>query len=152
MFDAPDSRPAEKSTDERDCLGNKPRHSDDSDETQKKEANPSIRKINNSIRLCERCTLRVSSGERYGRRRRRGSRDQARRRTSRTIGLDRPRGEAPPALFVRACASVTQSIDSLVACRGKGPRRGGGGVSPQNTNTASHACAMQPHGMHSIRT
>jgi len=65
------------------------------------------------------------------------------------------KGEATTAaLFVRACASVTQSIDSLVACRGVdgGGGGGGGGVSPQNTNTASHACAMQPHGMHSIRT
>lgn len=71
------------------------------------------------------------------------------------------KGEATTAaLFVRACASVTQSIDSLVACRGGGGQGvekgtgggGGGGVSPQNTNTASHACAMQPHGMHSIRT
>lgn len=57
--------------------------------------------------------------------------ESAWRRTScTTIGLDRPRGEAPPALFVRACASVTQSIDSLVACRGTGAggsEEGGGG-------------------------
>jgi len=36
--------------------------------------------------------------------------------------------------------------------RENGGAGGGGGVSPQNTNTASHACAMQPHGMHSICT
>lgn len=36
--------------------------------------------------------------------------------------------------------------------RREGGRWVGGCVSPQNTNTASHACAMQPHGMHSIRT
>jgi len=50
-----------------------------------------------------------------------------------SIVLPRGRGGTTAALFVRACASVTQSIDSLVACRegarGRGTRGGwvGGG-------------------------
>jgi len=44
-----------------------------------------------------------------------------------SIVLPRGRGGTTAALFVRACASVTQSIDSLVACREGGGGRGGRG-------------------------